>query len=145
MTEAILLTDAAVSRLKKGKVRRRIRDLGAQSLFLIIEPTGHKAWQMRFRRPGGKVGKITLGPVLTGGGELKTEPVIGMPLTLRAARLLAAEVHRQRSLDKDVIADRKAEKRNRLAAVEVRQRENFAVVAMQYIDEHARPVARQSG
>ena len=63
---AILLTPPAITKLKKGKVRRRIRDLGSQSLFLIIEPTGRKAWQMRFRRPGGKVGKLTIGSVNSG-------------------------------------------------------------------------------
>ena len=109
---AILLTPAAVSKLKKGEVRRRIRDLGSQSLFLIIEPSGRKSWQMRLRRPGGKIGKITLGPVNTS-DEISGEPEIGMPLTLRAARQLAAEVHRQRSLRRDVIADAKAEKHRR--------------------------------
>src|SRR5438874_11199569 len=103
MTNAILLTDAAIAKLKRGATRRRIRDLGSQSLFLIIEPSGRKGWQMRMRRPGGKIGKITLGPVHSG-DEISGEPVIGMPLTLRAARQLAAEVHRQRSLQRDVIA-----------------------------------------
>ena len=94
---AILLTDAAIAKLRKGEVRRRIRDLGSQSLFLIIEPSGHKSWQMRFRRPNGKPGKLTLGPVDTSGRELKGELTVGMPLTLAAARSLAAEVHRDRA------------------------------------------------
>jgi integrase len=141
-SSAILLTDAAVSRLKKGDIRRRIRDLGSQSLFLIVEPSGRKSWQMRFRRPGGKVGKITLGPVLTGGGELEAVPIVGMPLTLRAARRLAAEVHRQRSLEKDVIAERKAEKHKRRAEIEIRRKENFAATVQRYINEHARKQLR---
>jgi integrase len=136
-SSAILLTDAAVSKLRKGDQRRRIRDLGAQSLFLIIERSGHKAWQMRFRRPGGKIGKITLGPVHTG-AENSEEPVIGMPLTLRAARQLAAEVHRQRSLQRDVIADYKAEQHRKRAEIADRGRESFGACAARYVDEHAR-------
>jgi integrase len=136
---AILLTDAAVTRLKAGKERRRIRDLGCQGqgLFLIIQPSGHKSWQMRFRRPGGKIGKMTLGPVLTG-GEISAEPTIGTPLTLRAARQLAAEISRQRSLQQDVIAIHKTEQHRRLAEIEEKQKENFAAIAQRYIEEHAR-------
>jgi integrase len=133
---AILLTDAAITKLKKAQFRRRIRDLGSQGLFLIIEPTGRKSWQMRLRRPGGKIGKITLGPVNIG-DEITGEPVIGMPLTLRAARRLAAEVHRQRSLQRDVIADHKAEQHRKRLAIEDRQRENFAASARRYVEEHA--------
>lgn len=134
---AILLTDAAVAKLRPDKKRRRIRDLGSQALFLIITTSGHKSWQMRFRRPGGKIGKVTLGPVHTD-GEIAAEPTIGMPLTLRAARQLAAEVHRQRSLARDVIADQKADRHRRRAEIEQRQKENFESSAKRYVEEHAR-------
>ena len=60
------LTAAAVAKYRPGPKRRRIRDAGARSLFLVIEPSGHKSWQMRFRRPDGKPGKLTLGPVHDG-------------------------------------------------------------------------------
>ena len=52
------LTAAAVRKFRAGATRRRIRDAGARSLFLVIEPSGHKSWQMRFRRPTGKPGKL---------------------------------------------------------------------------------------
>jgi integrase len=136
-SSAVLLTDAAVSKLRPDKKRRRVRDLGSQALFLIIAPSGRKSWQMRFRRPGGKIGKVTLGPVSTA-GEIAGEPTIGMPLTLRGARQLAAEVHRQRSLSRDVIADQRAERHRRRAEIEVHQRESFAASARRYVEEHAR-------
>src|SRR4051812_49003414 len=135
---AILLTAASISKLKVGEERRRIRDLGSagQGLFLIVQPSGHKSWQMRFRRPSGKVGKITLGPVYTG-DDVSGEPAIGMPLTLRAARQLSAEINRRRSLHQDVIADHRAERHRVTAEIEQRQRENFAATAERYI-EHAK-------
>jgi hypothetical protein len=79
LSNATALTDAAVKKYKPGAERRRIRDTLAKSLFLIIEPSGHKAWQMRFRRPDGKPGKVTLGPVDFSGSELKGEPEVGHP------------------------------------------------------------------
>ncbi|XLS12545.1 recombinase family protein (plasmid) [Bradyrhizobium sp. RDM4] len=88
-------------------------------------------------RPAGKIGKITLGSVLTG-GEMAVEPKMGMPLTLRAARQLAAEISRQRGLQQDVIAARKIEQHRRLAEIEKKQKEDFAAVARRYIEEHAR-------
>ena len=134
---AILLTPPAITKLKKGEVRRRIRDLGSQSLFLIVEVTGRKSWQMRIRRPGGKIGKITLGPVHIGDEPTEEKPEIGMPLTLSAARQLAAEVHRQRSLKRDVIADERAKQHRRRVEIEDRQKENFSASARRYVDEHA--------
>src|SRR5258708_38351432 len=75
---------AAVQKLKPSAQPRMIRDAGARSLYLVITPSGHRSWLMRFRRPGGKPGKIVLGPVALSGRELSGDPVIGMPLTLSA-------------------------------------------------------------
>ena len=77
------LTAAAVRKYAPGSARRRIPDPSMRSLFLIIEPSGHKAWQMRFRVNGGRIGKLTLGPVDLSGNEMQEEPAIGQPLTLR--------------------------------------------------------------
>jgi hypothetical protein len=73
MSMAKILTDASCRKLAPGAKRRRIRDAGARSLFLIVESSGHKAWQMRFRRPG----KITLGPFDLTGLEIAGDPQIG--------------------------------------------------------------------
>jgi integrase len=110
-------------------------------LFLVIEPSGHKAWQMRFRGPTGRIGKITLGPLHLG-DEPEGSPVVGMPLTLRGARQLAAEVHRQRALGQDVIADHKARKHRHRAEIEGRRAGAFAACVRNYVNEHARPRTR---
>src|SRR5262245_7952615 len=105
---AKMLTDAAVKKLKPIPGRRRIvRDAGARSLYLVVQPSGHKSWVMRFRRPSGTPGKISLGPVDLSGREIAGEPAIGMPLTLTGARQLAAQVHRERVLGRDPVADHK--------------------------------------
>jgi Arm DNA-binding domain len=91
------LTDAAVRKYRPAGKRRVIRDLGGRSLYLVIHPTGAKSWMMRFRRSGGKAGKIVLGP-LHASDEPPGEPTVGMPLTLAGARQVAAQVHRDRAL-----------------------------------------------
>jgi integrase len=125
------LTAAAVQRLRPGKVRREIPDRGG--LHLIIQPSGHKSWALRFRRPGGKTAKLTLGPVDLSGRELEGAPEIGMPLSLSAARQLAAEVHRQRALGKDVVAVRHRVRLER----EARGVKDFAQAAIDFIEQHA--------
>ena len=137
------LTAAAVAKFRPGRKRRRIRDLGARSLFLIIEPSGHKSWQMRFRTPSGRIGKMTLGTVDLSGQEVKGDPKIGQPLTLAAARLLAAEVHRERALGHDPVADHKARKHRQRTEIAEGNASSFAAVARQFIEEHARPHTRR--
>jgi integrase len=135
LTEVSILTDAAIERYKPRAKRRRIRDAKATSLFLIIEPSGRKSWQMRFRRPDGRPGKITLGPY----GhkvELKDNPEIGQPLSLKAAHQLSAEIHRRRALGVDVISDHKARKHRRRAEHAERVSTSFAACARQFMLEH---------
>jgi integrase len=134
MADAVALTDAAIERYKPKAKRRRIRDAKATSLFLIIEPSGHKSWQMRFRRPDGKPAKITLGPY--GKVELKGDPQIGQPLSLKAAHQLAAEVHRHRALGADVVGDHKARKHRQRAEIKERAATGFAACARQFVVEH---------
>ena len=129
------LTAAAAAKFRSGPKRRRIRDGGARSLFLIIEPSGHKSWQMRFRTPSGRIGKLTLGPVHTG-DETAGPPVIGMPLTLQGARQLAAEVHRERALGRDVVADHNARKHRQRAEAEQRAATSFGTCVRAFFIEH---------
>jgi integrase len=135
------LTAAAVAKYRPGPKRRRLRDHGARSLFLVIEPSGHKSWQMRFRRPDGKPGKLTLGPVHDG-DEIAGDPVKGMPLTLAGARQVAADIHRQRALGGDPVAEHKARKHRERAEQEERHAGAFAACVRSYIDEHAKPKTR---
>ena len=56
---------------------------------------------MRFRRPNGKQGKLTLGRVDLSAKGSPDEPAIGMPLTLAAARRLAFGIQHERATEKD--------------------------------------------
>lgn len=134
------LTAAAVEKYRPGPKRRIIRDAGAKSLFLVIEPSGHKLWRMRFRN-GKRISKLTLGPY-DRAPELSGEPVIGQPLTLAAARQLASWVHRQRVLGRDVVADHKAAKHRRHVETETLAANTFGVAVRSFVEEHARPKLR---
>ena len=130
------LTAAAAAKLRPGPKRRRIPDGGARSLFLIIEPSGHKSWQMRFRTPSGRIGKLTLGTFDPSGRELAGEPQIGQPLTVAAAHALAAWVHRERALGLDVIADHKARKHRQRAEAQQRAATSFGACVREFVVEH---------
>jgi hypothetical protein len=97
------LTSVAVQKLKtsRDEGRREVPDHAVPGLRLVIQPSGRKSWAMRFRGPGGRHVKLTLGTCDETGAELDGEPVQGGHLTLQAARKLAAEVHRQRALGRD--------------------------------------------
>jgi integrase len=134
---AKLLTDAGVRKYAPGPKRRRIKD-STPGLALVIEPSGFKAFEMRFRTPTGRIGKIRLGPY-TSERELKDEPQlehIGSQLTLADARLLAQKVHRERALGCDVIADHKAAKHRRRAEIAGRAATSFAACLHDFIVEH---------
>jgi integrase len=137
-----VLTDAAVRRYRPAARRRIIRDAKAQSLYLVVQPSGRKSWMMRFRRPGGKPGKIVLGPVHAE-GEPPGEPTIGMPLTLAGARMLAAAVHRERAQGRDPVADHKARRHRQRAAIEERAAGTFGACVRRFADEHARVRTRK--
>jgi integrase len=139
---AKVLTDAAVRRLKAGRKRRIIRDGGARSLYLIVHPSGAKSWGMRFRRPGGRAAKMVLGPVDLSGSEVTGEPTVGMPLTLSAARQVAAQVHRERARGQDVVADHKVRRHRQRAAIAERSANSFGALSRQFVEEHARVKTR---
>jgi integrase len=140
---AKIFTAAAVKKFAAASKRREIPDLAARGLFLIVQPTGGKSWAMRFRRPNGKPAKLTLGPVDLSGKEADSEPILGAPLTLAGARALAAEIHRKRAADHDVVADYAAERlRHRNAAQEAAEN-TYGQLVRQFIAEHAKPKTRR--
>jgi integrase len=136
---AKVLTSAAVERYRPAKQRREIRDLGAQGLYLVVQPGGGKSWCLRFRRPGsdGRPGKLTLGPVDISGKEMPANPVMGAPLTLAGARALASEVHRQRAMGRDVIADHAAAKHRRGVEAEEGAKNTFTAAAKDFVGQYA--------
>jgi integrase len=132
---AKILTAAAIKKFRPSGKRRRIPDGGMRSLFFVIESTGRRRWEMRFRTPTGRIGKLTLGPLHIG-EETVGPPVIGMPLTLQGARQLAAEVHRERALGRDVVADHQARRRRQRVEAGQRGATNFGVCVREFIVDH---------
>jgi integrase len=105
------LTTVAVRNLRAGRKRREIADRGSPGLYLVIQATGRKSWALRLRRPNGQSAKVTLGTCDATGLEIAGDPVVGG--TLAAARRVAADLHRQRAMGRDVAADAVAAKRRR--------------------------------
>jgi integrase len=54
------LTDLAIKNLKPGPVRREVPDPGCAGLYLILQPSGHKSFAVRFRFQG-RPRKLSLG------------------------------------------------------------------------------------
>src|SRR5580765_6481943 len=69
------LTAIAIEKLRPKPFRYELGDPGAQGLRVLVTPTGHKSFVLRYRFAG-RPQKLTLGPVMIG---------------LAAARKLAAE------------------------------------------------------
>jgi integrase len=127
------LTSLAIYKLKPGPVRREVPDPGTVGLRLVIQPSGHKSWAMRFERPNGKRTKLTLGPLAEEGMDT-SEPTIGVPLSLAGARKLAASINFERACGTDVIAERT---RVRLE-LHARGRATYDQAAVDYIEQHCK-------
>jgi integrase len=140
---AKILTAPSIANLKPTATRRIIKDGGSQSLYLVVQPSGHKSWLMRFRRPDGKIGKMVLGSVDVTGKEFDGKPVVGMPLTLSAARQLATQVLRDRALGVDPVADHKAAKQRKRTEIKDAGANAFATLVRRYAEEHAKPNTRK--
>jgi integrase len=126
-----VLTEPAIKKLKPAGQRRFVRD--SRGLFLVIQPSGAKSWMMRFRG----LGKIKLGDYDPSGRELKDDPVIGTPLTLAAARHLAAKVQHERARGHNPIADHREAKRRQQAEKLTAITGSFGAAVHDYISEHA--------
>ena len=137
------MTAAAVKNYRPGKGRREIPDGGCPGLYLVIQASGHRSWAMRFRRPNGKPAKLTLGPVDLSGKEAESEPVLDSPLTLASARRLAAEIHRQRAMGRDVVADYDASRRRQKSEHESRAKSTYAAAAKDFIEQYASKKTRR--
>jgi hypothetical protein len=62
---------------------------------------------------------------------------LGAPLTLAGARQLAADIHRQRAMGRDIVADMKAANQCR-AAIRENAANTFAAAAMEFVEHHAK-------
>ena len=131
------LTSASVEKHKPTKYRREIPD--THGLYLVVQPSGHKSFAMRFRNGNGRQVKLTLGPLDLSGNEAPDAPVLGQPLTLVAARRLASEMNRQRALGKDTVAIRRRERLERKAG----GAKTFAQAALDFSAQHLKRKARR--
>jgi integrase len=103
------LTAASIACLKPREDRYEVSDNGSP-LRLVVYPSGRKVFILRYRRPtDGRAAKLTLGP-FDGSGESSEAPVIGAPLTLAGARMLAATALRAKAHGRDPAAERRAAK-----------------------------------
>jgi integrase len=139
------LTAVAVEKLKAGKTRREIPDGAASGLYLVVQPTGEKSWAMRFRRPDSKHAKLTLGALSSDltDKETSAEPVIGGPLTIKAAHRLAAKINHQRALGIDVIAETAAAKHRRRLESDEGAGNTYPALVARFITEHAQKKTRR--
>ncbi len=92
-----VLTAKAVEAMKPGAARREIPDGAVVGLYLIMQPSGAKAWALRYRAPDPR--KLTLG----------RWPAMGLAEARTAARAALGHV----SEGGDPAADRKAEREAR--------------------------------
>jgi integrase len=136
---AKLLTAAAVQKMKRQAQRIEVRDSGCRGLILVIQPSGHKSWAMRFRDRNSKLVRMSLGAVDLTGIETAAEPIIGAPLTLVAARRMAAEINRRRAFGCDVVAARRREELER----KVRGSKTFDQAVVDFVEQHVRPKTRR--
>jgi integrase len=140
------LTALAVSRAKPrrdraGKTVRTERpDRMCRGLYCIIQPSGAKSWALRYRHDG-QSRKLTLGSVIGADDEAFGEPQMGGPLSLAAARRLAAEAMHQIALGRDP-AREKADGRSRRA---LRPVETFQAIAENYLKREGKSLRSVDG
>ena len=104
------LTTVGIKAIRPAAKRQEIRDGGARRP--LFDRPADRATSRSRCASGSRTArptKLVLGPV-DFSSEAEGEPVIGQPLTLAAARRLAADVGRERARGKDVVADRKVAK-----------------------------------
>jgi integrase len=130
------LTVPAIKKYAPKAKRREIRDHLARGLRLVIQPSGHKSWVVRFRRPDGRSGKLTLGPVELSDAEPKDDPKLGGALTLRQARELANQIDRQRARGIDVIEFYKADRSRKKADAVERAANTFGSAVREFFVDH---------
>jgi integrase len=138
-TLAKALTAAAIRTMKAPLQQRiEVKDGLSTGLYLVLQPSGHRSFAMRFRGANGKPQKLVLG-VFDPGPENDGEPVVGQPLTLAAARRLSTSILRDRAMGRDVLADHRAAKVQRKTAVT----DNFAGCVWDFILNHAKAKTRR--
>ena len=110
------LTAIAVAKARPRAERYELPDPGCPKLHLVVQPSGHKAWALRYRSRRRSV-KFTLGPALIGvGGETAIAPQLDTPLSLAAARELATKTLREIQAGRDPAVEKRRRREQQHAA-----------------------------
>jgi integrase len=122
------LTAIAVKNLRPRAERYEVGDGGCPGLGVTVQPSGVKSWRVRFRFRG-LARKLTLGPFFAGGQEPDIAPEIGAPLSLHAARMLAARALHQVKAG----VDPTAEQRKRRVAQRTTEADTLVAISEEYL------------
>jgi len=111
------LTPLSVAKLRPRGMPYEISDAACAGLRLAVFPSGKKSFIVRYRFRG-LSRKLTLGPVLIGGGadEIDGAPELDTPLSLAAARELTTRALRQAKSGVDPAAEKRHKKTAERAA-----------------------------
>jgi integrase len=112
------LTPIAIANLKARGQRYEVSDPGCAGLRVVVFPSRRKSFVLRYRFRGLQR-KLTLGPCMiehNGEGEPAEAPEQDTPLSLAAARELAAKALRQAKSGNDPAAAKQQRKREQRAA-----------------------------
>src|SRR5262249_53504214 len=121
------LTTKFVENVKPAAVRREIPDSGCRGLYLVVQPTGRKAWAVRYRFQG-TPRKLTLDP----------------GLTLAAARKAASDALHELERGNDPAALKFEARAATEAAAADRERDTVQRLAEQFIEKYAKRKTRPS-
>lgn len=120
------LTSEAIKKLSPGPDRIEHKEGGTPGLYVVVFPSGTKSFVLRSKKDG-KTAKITLGPFEPDAEKVPLEPKLGDPLSLAAARRLAAEENHKR----------KSGVGGPLSST------GFAKAAKDYVEQHAKVKTRR--
>jgi integrase len=120
------LTPKLVDNAKPRAARFEIPDGGCPGLYLVVQPTGAKSWALRYR-VAGRAAKLTLGrAIVLRVGERTPSLTDNAPLTLAAARELAARERRRIELGADPAMDKRTQRADAVSTL-----------AEQFLEQHA--------
>ena len=136
---AVKLTVAAVASLKAEPKRREILDAGGPpGMYLVIQPSGHKSWVLRYKIEGRRF-KLFIGTCdTTTTGKKRDAPELGGHHTLADARVLARKYHAQVAAGRNPFIERKAAKEQIAFAQIDADKLAFPVVAREYVEHWLR-------
>ena len=133
------LTPTRIAALRRKPTRYEVPDGGCTGLRVVVFPSKHKSYIIRFRFKG-LSRKLTLGPCLIEEdvAEPSTTPKIGTPLSLVGARQLCTTALRDAKAGTDPCAERQRERQETQAARDEAEKrgagiDTLAAIAAEYL------------